>query len=136
MTKYNAKKTVIDEITFDSKAEGEYYLILKEKLAKGEIIDLDIQPCFILQEAFEKDGKKYRAIKYIADFEVMCPGEKVEIIDIKGFETPEFKIKRKLFENIYPHYSLTLLKYVIKFGGWIELDEWKRLKKAEKKVSK
>lgn len=131
MTKYNARKTVIDGITFDSKAEGEYYTLLKEKLVKKEISDFYPQPVFLLQEAFEKDGKKFRKIEYIADFLIKHNDGATEVVDIKGFETADFKIKRKLFEKKYP-YSLKLMKYVKKYGGWIETDEWKRLKRKEK----
>ncbi|MEK5065908.1 DUF1064 domain-containing protein [Cytobacillus sp. FSL R5-0596] len=135
MTKYNARNTVIDGIKFDSKAEGQYYLYLQGKVDTGEIAGFSLQPSFILQEAFEKAGKKFRKIEYLADFEIVHLNGEVEIIDVKGFETPDFKIKRKLFEKKYP-YTLTLVKYVKKFGGWISTDEWKRLKREEKKVSK
>lgn len=135
MTKYGAKKTVIDGITFDSKAEGEYYLHLKERWREMEIESFHCQPIFILQEAFEKDGKKFRRIDYRADFAILHNDKTVEIIDVKGFETADFKIKRKLFEKKYPH-KLTLVKYVKKYGGWITVDEWKRRKKEEKKNGK
>lgn len=132
MAKYKAKKATVDGIEFDSKAEAKYYLYLKELEEKGEIISFHLQPEFVLQEAFEKDGKKFREIKYIADFKVHYKDGTVEVIDVKGYETPDFKIKRKLFEKKYP-YNLTLMKYVKKYGGWISTDEWKRLKRKEKK---
>lgn len=135
MSKYNARKTTIDGIQFDSKAEGQYYLHLKEKQQRGEILAFKLQPKFVLQESFKKDGKTYRAIEYTADFEVIHSDETIEIIDVKGFETLDFKIKRKLFEKKFP-YSLTLMKFVKKFGGWISTDEWKRLKREEKKRGK
>jgi hypothetical protein len=132
MSKYNAKKTAIDGITFDSIAEAKYYTHLKEKRDSGAIKTFKLQPSFTLQEGFKKDGKSFKPITYKADFEVIYPGDEIEIIDVKGFETADFKIKRKLFEKKYPH-SLTLMKYVKKYGGWITVDEWKRLKKEEKK---
>jgi hypothetical protein len=135
MSKYHAKRTEIDGITFDSKAEGEYYLHLKQQQEQGLIDSYELQPKFILQEGFKKDGKNIRPILYIADFDIWKLDGTREIIDVKGFETADFKIKRKLFEKKYP-FKLTLMKYVKKYGGWITTDEWKRLKKAEKKVSK
>jgi hypothetical protein len=135
MSKYNARQTVIDGVTFDSKAEGEYYIHLKEKQQRGEILAFNLQPVFLLQEGFKKDGKTFRKIEYRADFEILHLDESIEIIDVKGFETADFKIKRKLFEKKYP-YKLTLVKYVKKHGGWITVDEWRALKRQEKKVKK
>lgn len=57
VSKYRANKTVIDGITFDSKAEGQYYLYLKEKEAQKLIEGFELQPRFTLQASFEKDGK-------------------------------------------------------------------------------
>lgn len=132
-TKYNSKKVEVDGYIFDSKIEARYYLQLKWLQEHKQILFFRIQPRYLLQEAFEKNGKKFRRIDYIADFEVHHLNGSIEVIDIKGMETEAFKIKRKLFEKKYPH-KLSLITYVKKYGGWIELDELKEKRKLAKKV--
>lgn len=100
-SKYNAKKVVIDNIKFDSKAEAAYYQQLKLLKMAGEVVSFDLQPEFILQDSFRKNGKLYRAIKYKADFLVRYSDGHEELIDIKGMLTKEFRIKQKLFELRY-----------------------------------
>lgn len=100
-SKYNAKKVVIDNITFDSKAEAAYYQQLKLLKMTGEVVSFDLQPEFVLQDSFVKNGKKYHAIKYKADFLVRYSDGHEELIDIKGMLTKEFILKRKLFEMRY-----------------------------------
>ncbi|EGS8477545.1 TPA: DUF1064 domain-containing protein [Listeria monocytogenes] len=100
-SKYNAKKVVIDNIKFDSKAEAAYYQQLKLLKMSGEVVSFDLQPEFILQDSFVKNGKKYHAIKYRADFLVRYKDGHEELIDIKGMLTKEFRIKQKLFELRY-----------------------------------
>lgn len=100
-SKYNAKKVVIDDIKFDSKAEAAYYQQLKLLKMSGEVVSFDLQPEFVLQESFRKNGKLYRAIKYKADFLVRYSDGHEELIDIKGMLTKEFRIKQKLFELRY-----------------------------------
>lgn len=100
-SKYNAKKVVIDNIKFDSKAEAAYYQQLKLLKMSGEVVSFDLQPEFVLQESFRKNGKLYRAIKYKADFLVRYSDGHEELIDIKGMLTKEFRIKQKLFELRY-----------------------------------
>lgn len=100
-SKYNAKKVVIDNIKFDSKAEAAYYEQLKLLKMSGEVVSFDLQPEFILQDSFVKNGKLYRAIKYKADFLVRYSDGHEELIDIKGMLTKEFRIKQKLFELRY-----------------------------------
>ena len=69
MSKYNNKKTQVNMYVFDSALEAKRYkqLALLEKANK--ISNLKLQPRFLLQESFEKNGKTHRKIEYIADFE-------------------------------------------------------------------
>jgi hypothetical protein len=109
--KYHNKKVVHDGIKFASKSEGERYLELKAMEAEGDIKDLVLQPKFILQESFRKNGELFRAIHYVADFQYTTVFGHLVIEDVKGYmgyTTPEFKIKRKLFEARYPELSLTI----------------------------
>ena len=94
---------------FDSIAESRRYKELALLEQAGEIENLQLQPKFLLQESFKKNGKTYRKIEYIADFMYEEKG-KVIIEDVKGMETKEFKIKRKLFEYKYPDLELKLIK--------------------------
>ena len=136
MSKYNNRKTVVDGITFDSRDEALYYEALKDLKEKGLIKDYELQPKFLLQEAFVKDGKKYRAINYIADFRVINNDGSVYLVDIKGMLTTEFKIKMKLFNYKYPDIELRLISRSLKFGneyGFIDYYELQKIRKQNKK---
>ena len=71
MSKYNAKKTELDGYTFDSQIEARYFIQLKWLKTNKQIKGFEIQPKFLLQESFKKDGKTHRKIEYIADFKVI-----------------------------------------------------------------
>ena len=94
--KYNNKKTIVDGIKFDSEMESHYYIYLKKLKEEGVVLDFELQPKYILQEGFVKDGKKICAITYKADFKVIYTNGTEEVIDVKGRVTAEFKIKRKM----------------------------------------
>lgn len=100
MNKYNAKKTIVDGIKFDSKRESEVYKKLKEQNIKFER-----QVEYILQDGYvSSDGRKIRPIKYIADFVLMDDNNVItNVIDVKSPATitPEFKLKKKLFDKKY-----------------------------------
>lgn len=117
--KYGARKVTIDGITFDSIAESKYYEQLKWLKQGKQIKDFKLQPKFLLQEAFKKNGKTFRKIEYKADFMVYKLDGTVEIVDVKGAITKEFAIKRKLFERKYLD-TLTILKYD-KHKGFVEM---------------
>ena len=68
MNKYRNKKVIVDGEEFDSKKEGNRYKELRLLERAGEISNLELQPKFLLQDSFKKNGKAYRKIEYIADF--------------------------------------------------------------------
>lgn len=78
------------------------------KLSKraGIIKDFTLQPEFVLLESFKKFGETVRGIKYRADFKIIHKDGSVEIIDVKGFQTKDFKLKQKLFDSQYPELKL------------------------------
>ena len=68
MNKYRNKKVQVDMYVFDSIRESQRYKELKLLERAGEISNLKLQPKLLLQDSFEKNGKTYRKIEYIADF--------------------------------------------------------------------
>ncbi|AZV42704.1 DUF1064 domain-containing protein [Peribacillus asahii] len=116
---------------FDGIAESKYYEQLKWLLLSEQITSFKLQPRYLLQDSFKKNGVTFRKIEYIADFEVHRLDGSIEVIDIKGAPpTAEFKLKHKLFERLYLQ-SRTVLFYKPEYGGFIT---WERLKEIEKKV--
>ena len=101
MTKYRARKTIIDGIQFDSKKEANRYCELNLLESAGEIKNLQLQPRFILQESFKYQGKTERKIEYVADFMYEEKDGQVVVEDTKGYRTDVYKLKRKLFLKKY-----------------------------------
>ena len=155
MGKIYHKKTEIDGIVFDSQTEAEYYQYLKELKKNKQIKDFTMQDKFILQEKFiivdgkringsDKEFKKVQkanpgctiaAIKYIADFTVYYNDGSVQVVDVKGQKTADFKLKEKMFNYMYPQYNK--LFCVVKYKGeWLEYNEANKIKKANKKNKK
>lgn len=101
-SKYRAVKTKVDGITFDSKKEAQRYIELKLLESTGEIDELDLQPKFKLMKGFRYKNKKIRDIDYIADFRYtdVKTGKRI-VEDVKGVKTDVYKIKMKLFLNIF-----------------------------------
>jgi len=90
--KYNATKTKVDDITFDSKAEAKRYDELKLLKRCGEI------SYFIRQPKFDLPG----GTSYRADFLVVWEDGHISIEDVKGFKTASFIKAKKQVEALYP----------------------------------
>lgn len=110
MNKYLNKRTEVDGIVFDSKREARYYLVLKDRLTKGEISNLRRQVSYELIPAVYKEETVHlktkdkvvrkiiqRAITYRADFVYVDNIDGTEkVIDVKGLRTKEYCLKRKM----------------------------------------
>ena len=101
-SKYKNKKACADGYEFDSKKERNYYLKLKTMQDLGLIKDLELQKEYILQDSFKINNKTRRKITYKADFSyVSTEDDKLHVVDVKGFKTDVYKLKKKLFEYKY-----------------------------------
>lgn len=99
-SKYHAKKTTVDGITFDSRKEADRYLALKGMEEEGLIGNLRRQVRYELIPAFDVDGKHYRPVFYVADFVYVADGKEV-VEDVKGMKTDVYRLKSKLFARRY-----------------------------------
>lgn len=101
-SKYHAKKTCVDGITFDSKREAYRYLVLRGMEEDGSIKGLRRQVRYELIPAFDVDGRHYRPVFYVADFVYMDKETGKEVIeDVKGMRTDVYRLKSKLFAHRY-----------------------------------
>lgn len=133
VSKDKSKRTY-NGIVFDSALEMRYYKeVLLPMVESGEVVNYELQKTYELQPKFKHDGKAVRAINYVADFYFVHKDGHEEIIDTKGMPDSVALLKRKLFWYCYPDLNYKWITYVKKFGGWIEYEEYKRLKKEEKK---
>jgi hypothetical protein len=103
-SKYGAKKTIVDGIKFDSKWEAERYGQLKAMEKAMFIRDLE------LQVPYDLIVNDIKICKYIADFRYKKESNHtitddeyyIEVVeDTKGFETQEFKLKKKLMKALH-----------------------------------
>lgn len=100
--KYRNRKTIVDGITFDSMKEAKRYGELKMLEKAGKVLDLQLQPEFVLMvnnaPLTYDSGRK---IKYRADFAYLCTRRVKRIVeDVKGFKTTDYKIKKAIMKSM------------------------------------
>ena len=102
VAKYHNKKVKYDGYTFDSIREKNYYIKLKLLEKAGKIKELELQKEFELQPSFKLNNKTSRKITYRADFTYKTTeDDKLHVVDVKGFRTDVYRLKKKLFEYKY-----------------------------------
>jgi hypothetical protein len=94
--KYGAQRTTLDGHVFASKAEANYYAMLKVREKAGEVFEVQMQRPY----ALTING--YLICTYRADFAFYDAVEKRNrVIDVKGVKTKEFIIKSKMMKAIH-----------------------------------
>lgn len=111
-----------------------YRDVLKPMVESGDVVKYELQKPYELQQGFVHDGKNVRPITYVADFYMVCRDGHDVVIDTKGCPDTTAIIKRKLFWNKYPDLDYRWVTWVKKFGGWLDYDECKKLRKEEKRM--
>lgn len=115
--KYNAQPVVIDGIRFASKAEGAYYMLIRNKPQK-----ITMQEPFEILSAFKINGKRYSARKYKPDF-CFYDGEKLaKVVDVKGGNatlTTDARMRMLLFIIRYK-IPITIARYDYRTGLFTE----------------
>lgn len=104
--KYGNKKQTVNGLTFDSKKEAEFYLMLKMRERLKEIDGLELQPVFALY--VEPPG---RGRIHIGDFtpdfrywERLPSGEDaLRVVDVKSepTKTEAYRLRKKMAEALY-----------------------------------
>jgi hypothetical protein len=90
--KFKAKPSEEDGIRFASKKERAYYQGLKLRQKSGEVL------FFLRQAPFHLPGN----VRHIIDFIEFRTDGTVHFVEIKGFDTPLGKLKRKQVMDLYP----------------------------------
>lgn len=103
-SKYGAKKTQVNGITFDSKAEANRYeeLLLLERA--GLVSNIELQKKFVLLPSKRNaEGYIERETAYVADFVYVdsVAGLVVEDVKSPATRTSEYVIKRKLMLHVH-----------------------------------
>jgi hypothetical protein len=92
--KYGNKKTVYNGNKYDSKKEAEYAYRLDMLIKAKEVISWERQ---IRLNLLVNDIK---VCAYLVDFIVKYPDNKVEYVDVKGYKTDIYKLKKKLVKAV------------------------------------
>ena len=129
----NTEKRTYNGIVFDSILEMKYYKdVWLPKVESGEVTNNVLQKPYELQPKFVHNGKTIRPIQYVADFYIVYKDGSEEVIDTKGYGDQVAILKRKIFWYHYPDVDYKWVTYVKKYGGWIDYEEYKKLKKIDK----
>lgn len=89
-TKYRSRRTIYNGISFASKKEADHAQMLDMAIQAGAVKYWLRQVPFQLSET-----------RYFADFQVFYPDGSVRYFDVKGYDTPLSKLKRKQVKALY-----------------------------------
>lgn len=106
-SKYRATAQVYNDIRYDSKLEANYAAELDWRIKAGDIKSWERQVKIPL------DVNGLHITNYYIDFIVEHNDGLKEYVEVKGFETPVWQLKWRLFEALYsalPNVSLTVVK--------------------------
>jgi len=81
-----------------------------------------------------KYGKKIRKIEYISDFHVFYTDGTNVVFDVKGMVMNDFKLKRKIFDYVYPNLILRCVNKSVIDGGWEDIEVIEAGRKLRKKA--
>ena len=102
--KYRSKACKIDGITFQSTAEANYYYKLRMLVKAKKIAGFCRQPRFVITEGDDNT----HCVEYVADFIEFHNDGTYRIVDVKGIQTPVFKLKMKSLHEKYPTIKIKL----------------------------
>jgi hypothetical protein len=98
-SKYNNKRTTYNGMTFMSKKEANFARLLDSmKMARNP---KDKVQSYKTQVPMPIIINGITCFKYILDFEVLYADGRTEYIDVKGFRTSVYKLKKKCIEAQY-----------------------------------
>lgn len=100
-SKYNNRIVKADGYTFQSQGEYEYYLVLRERERRGEIIEgsIRVHPKFVLfAQGTDGDGQLLRKLTWTADYAYRETGKgsRERIDDYKGCDTKLSELQRRV----------------------------------------
>lgn len=103
-TKYHSKRCRYNGIWYDSQDEARHAALLdllrRSTEASQRVVKVQRQISFNLSAG----------IVYRADFVVDFADGHTEYHEVKGFETPQYKLKMKLFKEKYPDINLKIIR--------------------------
>jgi hypothetical protein len=99
-SKYNAIPVPDPEdgTTIDSKLEAKHRKEYRAMLKAGLLTSYSRQPEFVLAGG----------IKYVSDHDLHYPDGRREIVDSKGIQTTDFKMKMKLMKEAHPNITVII----------------------------
>lgn len=101
--KYLNRKTVVDGVSFDSRAEARRWHELQLLMRAGEIRALRRQVSFELVPSVRLLGsvRATPAVRYVADFVYTDANGRTVVEDVKGVLTPVYRLKRHLMKHVF-----------------------------------
>lgn len=134
ISKKGKEKRTYKGILYDSLTEMQFVKeFIEPRLESGEIKSYERQVEYVLQDKFKYNDKTILPIKYRSDFNVVWADDTLQVFDVKGNPDQMSLLKRKLVWAKYPEINLTFICRNLKYGGWIEYDTLKKLRKEDKK---
>lgn len=107
-TKYGAKRTQYNGLTYASRFEAGVAQELDLRMAAGEFVKVEPQfriPLYI----YLADGTSVNIFAYVCDFRCVKPDGSYLLVEAKGYRTALYRVKRKLLELVWlpdhPGYS-------------------------------